>query len=91
MRAKYGIDPTGGKLDQKAIGQWPEEEQLRILVGKKFKWDMQDHTIADERLNELTIEFKLMICTAAIAAGRALLPRQSCMHYRGGSITEVPW
>jgi len=54
MRAKYGIDPTGGKLDKNAIDQQAlRKGTIKALGSKKFKKDMQDHTIADERLQQI--------------------------------------
>jgi len=76
MRAKYGIDPTGGKLDKKAIDQQAlRKGTIKALGSKRFKRDMQDHTIADERLRRIDEVIQVNeYVQAAIAAGRVLLP-----------------
>ena len=69
MRAKYGIDPTGGKLDKKAIDQQAlRRGTVKALGSKKFKKDMQDHTVADERLQQ--IDEAIPLAMAAMAGAR---------------------
>tara|TARA_S200002703_G_scaffold60933_3_gene52805 strand:- start:241 stop:1017 length:777 start_codon:yes stop_codon:yes gene_type:complete len=54
MRARYGIDPTGGQLDKTAIDQRAlRRGTVKGLGSKRFKRDMQDHAIADERLQQI--------------------------------------
>lgn len=77
MRAKYGIDPTpGGNVDPEAIDQQAlRKGTVKALGSKKFKRDMQDHTIADERLRQIDEVIQVNeYVQAAIAAGRMLLP-----------------
>ena len=70
MRAKYGIDPTGGKLDKKAIDQQAlRRGTIKALGSKKFKRDMQDHTIASERLQRIDEALPLL----ALAGGASVL------------------
>jgi hypothetical protein len=70
MRAKYGIDPTGGKLDKKAIDQQAlRRGTIKALGSKRFKRDMQDHTIASERLQRIDEALPLL----AISGGAAVL------------------
>jgi hypothetical protein len=64
LRAKYGIDPTpGGNVDPEAIDQRAVRKGvIKALGSRKFRQDMQDHTIAptvddiirdDERLQQI--------------------------------------
>ena len=70
MRAKYGIDPTGGKLDKKAIDQQAlRRGTIKALGSKRFKRDMQDHTIASERLQRIDEALPLL----ALAGGASVL------------------
>ena len=77
MRAKLGIDPTSdGNVDPNAIDQAALRKGLiKALGSKKFRRDMQDHAIADERLRRIDEVIQVNeYVQAAIAAGRALLP-----------------
>ena len=71
MRAKYGIDPTpGGNVDPEAIDQQAVRKgTVKALGSKKFKKDMQDHTVADERLQQ--IDEAIPLAMAAMAGARA--------------------
>ncbi len=71
MRAKLGIDPTSdGNIDPKAIDQAALRKGLiKALGSKKFKKDMQDHTVADERLQQ--IDEAIPLAMAAMAGARA--------------------
>ena len=70
MRAKYGIDPTpGGNVDPEAIDQQAVRKgTVKALGSKKFKKDMQDHTVADERLQQ--IDEAIPLAMAAMAGAR---------------------
>ena len=71
MRAKLGIDPTSdGNIDPKAINQAAlRRGTIKALGSKKFKRDMQDHTIASERLQRIDEALPLL----ALAGGAAVL------------------
>ena len=70
MRAKYGIDPTpDGGVDPEAIDQGAVRKgTVKALGSKKFKKDMQDHTVADERLQQ--IDEAIPLAMAAMAGAR---------------------
>jgi hypothetical protein len=70
MRAKYGIDPTpDGGVDPEAIDQRAVRKGvIKALGSKKFKKDMQDHTVADERLQQ--IDEAIPLAMAAMAGAR---------------------
>jgi hypothetical protein len=77
MRAKLGIDPTSdGNIDPKAIDQAAlRRGTIKALGSKKFRRDMQDHAIADERLRRIDEVIQVNeYASAVMAAGRALLP-----------------
>ena len=70
MRAKYGIDPTpDGGVDPEAIDQRAVRKGvIKALGSKKFKKDMQDHTVANERLQQ--IDEAIPLAMAAMAGLR---------------------
>jgi len=76
LRAKYGIDPTpDGGVDPEAIDQRAVRKGIvKALGSKKFKKDMQDHTIANERLQQIdeAIPLALGAMAAARVAGGAI-------------------
>lgn len=69
MRAKYGIDPTpGGNVDPEAIDQRAVRKGvIKALGNKKFKKDMQDHTVANERLQQIDEALPIIAGLAARA------------------------
>ena len=79
MRARLGIDPTSdGNIDPKAINQQAlRRGTIKALGSKKFKRDMQDHTIADERLRRIDEALPAIAAAAAIpiigAVGSAMI------------------
>ena len=83
MRAKYGIDPTpGGNVDPEAIDQQAVRKgTVKALGSKKFKKDMQDHTVADERLQQ--IDEAIPLAMAAMAGARLIGARLA-----GGAIAR---
>ncbi len=89
MRAKYGIDPTpGGNVDPEAIDQQAVRKGvIKALGSKKFKKDMQDHTVADERLQQIdeAIPLALGAMAAARIAGGAIARGAFRILGRGGA------
>tara|TARA_Y100001937_G_scaffold19484_1_gene26845 strand:+ start:1532 stop:2065 length:534 start_codon:yes stop_codon:yes gene_type:complete len=89
LRAKYGIDPTpDGGVDPEAIDQRAVRKGIvKALGSKKFKKDMQDHTIANERLQQIdeAIPLALGAMAAARVAGGAIARGAFRILGRGGA------